>query len=207
MAGSTAEFTGVLSNLPYKASQAQIEEELKKGKVEVEKIELKFDNRKLLIGANVHVKSKEAAKALLSLNGSAFLGRRLKVKFPDLSFDLNTAAAAEVAPAVKPAVSHPKPVPPKEEEKKPLPAKTSVETGKKPAAATMQQAKPAESSKPEEKLLEDEYIITRDEAKAEPEAKKTEPKVQQRKQEPLEEEYIITYATAKPYRPKPNYRK
>ena len=77
-------FTGVLRNLPYRTSEADVEHELKTCKITYQKLELKRDNEGRVQQAKVHVNNKDAAKALLKLHGTTFLDRSLKVSFPDI---------------------------------------------------------------------------------------------------------------------------
>lgn len=84
----SGEFTGVLSSLPYSSKKEEVEEELKKNKIEFSKVEPKLDPEGRLIKANVTMKSKQMAETLLMLHGKTFLGRKLKVEFPDYNLDL-----------------------------------------------------------------------------------------------------------------------
>ena len=112
------EFTAVLTNFPYQTTKQQLEDELKKQKIDFEKLDAKFDAKGKLLKANVTVNSKKMAESLLLLHGKPFLSRKLKVEFPDYNLDL-IVGETDLVKAEKPVTSKvtAKPKPIKEEQK------------------------------------------------------------------------------------------
>ena len=80
-------FFAVLGNLPSAATHDQVKNELLKHHVTFQKIELKQDSERKLRSVDLHINSKAAAGALLDLNGEPFLGRKLRVDFPDCGLE------------------------------------------------------------------------------------------------------------------------
>lgn len=111
------EFTAVLTNFPYQTTKEQLEDELKKHKIEFEKLDAKFDGKEKLLKANVVVKSKKIAESILLLHGKIFLSRSLKVEFPDFNLDL-IVGETDLLKVENPAASKAtNPKPNKEEQK------------------------------------------------------------------------------------------
>ena len=130
------ELNAILSNLPYKATKEEIEKGLKDHNIPFVNMEMKYDKSKNLKSVNLRVKDKESAKGLAVLHGAQFLGRNLKVDFPDFSLEevggiaiaIPNTEAVTKKDVPKPEQSKPenppkaevkkKEVSPKEEEKK-----------------------------------------------------------------------------------------
>ncbi len=166
-------FAAVLGNLPYKAGKQEIEAQLKAHNIEFQKLEMKLNASHNLVAVNLHLKDKDTARRLLALHGTVFLGRKLRVDFPDFEFETGTQ---DVAPEEEEAEE--------EEEVKdpPQPKKAAAPRPKEPAKKPA--AKPvAESTMQKRKLTDEEkeaadsgYIVEEykpDQAAAVPKAKAT----------------------------------
>jgi hypothetical protein len=78
------EFVAELSNLPYRAKDQEIKDELKRFKIEFDKFTPDRDPQQKLNKVRIVLKSKDKAKALLELHRELFIGRELHVDFPEL---------------------------------------------------------------------------------------------------------------------------
>ena len=111
-----------MSNLPYRANQFEVEQELRKLKIAHTKIELGKDNQGRLRHVNLTL-DKESSRILLHVE--SFMGRRLRVDFPhleDIYRDVHDAnpeedkghhptSGVKPVPKAAPAVPVPAPAP------------------------------------------------------------------------------------------------
>eukprot|EP00830_Metopus_es_P021566 TRINITY_DN908_c0_g1_i1.p1 TRINITY_DN908_c0_g1~~TRINITY_DN908_c0_g1_i1.p1 ORF type:complete len:257 (+),score=79.63 TRINITY_DN908_c0_g1_i1:64-834(+) len=126
-------FTAVLGNLQYRQGELNIKGELEKNGIHFKSVAVKKDNEGRTRSANVILTTKEDAKKMVNLHGVEFLGRSLKVEFPELSVeegltDIKEPGVQEIIVAKTEPVAVPKstnePVskPPAEEVKKSNPS-------------------------------------------------------------------------------------
>lgn len=140
------QFVALLRNLPYFSKDEEIERELKQTyHIVYDKVEVKRAEGKVKT-ARVVLKDKTAAKQLYDLFGKPFLGRNLKVAFPDLGLDaiIPTSTPTQV-PSMHAAE--------KEEPKKPESAKPV--TAKPAAQPVTKKAEPIPEEKKEIKQKEE----------------------------------------------------
>lgn len=98
-------FVAELKSLPYRAKNYEVQNELKKCNAAYETIDFKRDQEDKLIKVKLTIKNKEDAKAILGLNKSTFLRRKLIVEFPDLLIDEDDLPEPAIipVPSVNPA--------------------------------------------------------------------------------------------------------
>jgi hypothetical protein len=144
------QFVAVLRNLPYFSKNEEIERELKQAyHITYDKLDVNRAEGKVK-AVRVTLKDKTVAKQLYELYGKPFLGRNLKVAFPDLGLD---AIAPTSTPTQVPATHAPeKQEAKKQEAAKPVaekPATKPAETKKaEPVPEEKKETKPKEETKP-----------------------------------------------------------
>lgn len=165
---SQGPFVAALSNLPFYAREPDVEAELKAWHVLSSKVTFKYDKQNRLQQAYVHLPNKDAAKAILKLHHQQFLGRTLRINFPDLEngeegFDdvpllpppssATPAPAPAPAPPAQPAVEKeqarppPPPAPRPSQDTKPVPPPPAEEQKKKVSKEPAAPKPVAQSSK------------------------------------------------------------
>ena len=117
-AGPGTTFAAELFSLPFAAKDAEVEKELKALNIVYEKIEFKRDETNKLTKVKITLKQKEMAKALLKQHGNNFLGRKLRVDFPNLVIKEHGGVPAPKEEEKKGKSAMPQ-VPEKKEELKP----------------------------------------------------------------------------------------
>ena len=124
-------FVAVLKNLPYRARENEVIQELKGNNIQYQKMECVRDSENKLVKVKLTTNVKEIAKAIMKLNDSYFLGRKLRIEFLDLADDefhnlepIVVKTELIVVPPTENKMETPSIAPPKTEEKKEIPQPT-----------------------------------------------------------------------------------
>jgi hypothetical protein len=80
-AGPNTIFEASMKNLPYSARQEEIEVELKKKGIKVNKISLQHDAANRLVQVDLLIEGKESGQAFFALTNQNFLGRKPTIDF------------------------------------------------------------------------------------------------------------------------------
>ena len=157
---SSDEFDITLANLPYTAKQEDIEKELAAKGIKYQKISCSINSKHQLLKADLHIKGKPEASAIVNLHGKEFLTRSLKVEFPDFLFGEGPSVVGEnlsvsVSSPAPPKISE-KPVP---EEKPKVELKKEEEKGKGKGKEGKETTTTVAPSKIVAQVMEDEDVV------------------------------------------------
>jgi hypothetical protein len=148
-------FVANLKSLPYRAKDYEVESELKKCNAAYDNIEFKRDESFKLVKVKLTTNNKEKAKALMGLNKSMFMGRKLIVEFPDLLIDVDDLPEPVPIPVSNPvSATEPTPVPVQENKSNSAPVPAPEIKPQDMAKPTQPVEEVKDAPKPNKKLEE-----------------------------------------------------